>query len=176
MTRDMRSVVRDSDPLECLDTSCSQPEIDSSAPCSRASRRALPPVVPLPGAGLACSVAGAEDWGVGVTRIHRVVGCVALVVALAGCWPQPGQGPDRAAYNPHETTLTPASVGGMRRLWSVEPGRIVGSPVMSPAGIHVAAFDDTGGLDLLTYGANGAARWSRRVTPDAVPYVHASSG
>jgi outer membrane protein assembly factor BamB len=111
-----------------------------------------------------------------VTRIHRVVGCVALVVALAGCWPQPGQGPDRTAYNPHETTLTPATVGGMRRLWSVEPGRIVGSPVMSPAGVHVAAFDDMGGLDLLTYGANGAARWSRRVTPDAVPYVHASSG
>ncbi len=109
-------------------------------------------------------------------RIVRALGCVALVVVSAGCWPYQGQGPDRAAFNPFESGLSPATVGGLHRLWSVEPGRIVGSPVVSQAGIHVVAFDAAGTPDLVTYGADGAQRWSRRITPDAVPYVQGSSG
>ncbi|HKE76519.1 MAG TPA: PQQ-binding-like beta-propeller repeat protein [Acidimicrobiales bacterium] len=61
------------------------------------------------------------------------------VLALAGCWPVPGQNADRTADNPFETGLTPATVGDLAQAWDVvtAPGRFVSDPVVSGAGVHV---------------------------------------
>jgi PQQ-like domain len=43
----------------------------------------------------------------------------ALAVALGGCqWTQAAWGPEQRAYNPAESRLTPASVGGLTEVWS----------------------------------------------------------
>src|SRR5262245_32400146 len=111
-------------------------------------------------------------------RVGWWLGCVALCAVATGCWPQPGQGPDRAGYNPLETGLTPDTVGGLHRLWSVDHGQIAGDPVVSRAGVHVAAFDSPnsdGHLHMATYGADGQLRWTRPVGTDT-PFKPQASG
>lgn len=51
-------------------------------------------------------------------RIAAGLGAAALALGTAGCWPAPGQGPNRDAFNPHETTLTVATVGDLTEAWS----------------------------------------------------------
>jgi outer membrane protein assembly factor BamB len=86
-----------------------------------------------------------------------LLGIVASL-ALAGCWLVPGQNADRTAYNPFESTISPANVGGLAEAWSYQPmaGFAAGSPVVSPAGVH-AVF---GRCLLATVDrATGAQRW-----------------
>lgn len=109
-------------------------------------------------------------------RAVAVVGrsvVVALVMALAGCWPAPAQGPDRNAYNPFEDVITPRTVGTLAPLWTATTdgaeGRadVVGPPVVSNAGVHVR---DAGGL----YGfdrATGARLWRHPDTPIVIGAV-----
>jgi hypothetical protein len=95
------------------------------------------------------------------------IALAAVVVALAGCWPQPGQGPDRSGFNPAETALTPATVAGLVPRWSVPlPGAARGGPVVSPGGLHVTFTSPSDGrLALATYGPDGQVRWQREVSP-----------
>jgi len=80
-----------------------------------------------------------------MSRVLRVVGVFVLAVVSGGCfWPAPGQNPGRTAYNPSETALTPATVGGLRQRWVWTSGassRVFGA-VASTAGIHVISDDD----------------------------------
>jgi outer membrane protein assembly factor BamB len=84
-----------------------------------------------------------------------------LVLALAGCWPAPGQGPDRSAYNPFENQITPETVTTLAPVWTATTdaggrGR-VGPPVVSGVGVHVSdgagiyAFDPATGARLWRY-------------------------
>jgi outer membrane protein assembly factor BamB len=50
--------------------------------------------------------------------LARALGAGALVVGLTGCWPTPGQGPNRDAYNRSETALTATNVGSLAEAWS----------------------------------------------------------
>lgn len=96
-------------------------------------------------------------------RLRAVtVGVVAL--ALAGCWYQPGQGPDRAAYNPFETEIGTATVADLTEQWTAptDAGG-VSDPVVSNAGVHVSAGD------VSYYGfdpATGARLWKHDVAPE----------
>jgi outer membrane protein assembly factor BamB len=86
---------------------------------------------------------------------------VGLVLALVGCWPAPGQGPDRSAYNPSENAITPTTVTTLVPVWTATTdadgrGR-VGPPVASDVGVHVSdgagiyAFDPATGDRLWRY-------------------------
>jgi outer membrane protein assembly factor BamB len=80
----------------------------------------------------------------------------ALVFAAAGCWPVPGQNPDRTGYNDLETAITPATVGRLEQRWSVPTYGAASSPVVSTGGVHVVA-----GCALTTFDpATGSERWS----------------
>ena len=71
-----------------------------------------------------------------------------------------GANPDRTAFNPSESELTAATVGGLHQLWSAatDPGAAAGpaaAPVVSNVGIHVAAGQAFYGFDPVT----GARLW-----------------
>jgi outer membrane protein assembly factor BamB len=58
----------------------------------------------------------------------------ALTLGVAGCWPSPGQGPNRDAYNPHEATLTAATIGDLAEAWSAPLDGPIFQPVNNPSG------------------------------------------
>ena len=80
--------------------------------------------------------------------------------ALAGCWPAPGQGPDRRAENPFETKITAASAAGLTEVWesATLPGG-AGPPVVEPGSLYVRNGAVTRALNT----ANGAS--AGRSTP-----------
>jgi outer membrane protein assembly factor BamB len=92
-----------------------------------------------------------------------------LTLALAGCWPAPGQGPDRRSHNPVETRITVDTVGDLTELWRAATGGAgdTGPPVVSAGSVHVT---DT--TQLVTFAAaTGARRWSTPEEPLIVPAV-----
>jgi outer membrane protein assembly factor BamB len=99
--------------------------------------------------------------------LTRPVVVAGLVVALAGCWPAPGQGPDRRSHNPIETRLGVDTVGDLTEQWRASTGGTwdVGPPVVSGSGVHV-----TDGTQLVTFAAStGAHRWSTPEEPLSFP-------
>ncbi len=71
-----------------------------------------------------------------------------LLTALAGgpttaSWTQFRYGPSHTGFNPHETTLTPATVGALMPLWQTGPGGVYTDPAVA------------NGLDFLTGRRNG---------------------
>lgn len=85
---------------------------------------------------------------------------VVLAVAATGCWPAPGQGPDRSAHNPFETVITPRTVRSLAPVWTATvdtgtSGGVVGPPVVSNVGVHVS---DTAALYTFD-AATGATLW-----------------
>jgi outer membrane protein assembly factor BamB len=92
-----------------------------------------------------------------------------LALALAGCWPAPGQGPDRRSHNPVETRLGVDTVGDMTELWRASTGGAgdAGPPVVSGTGVHVT---DT--TQLVTFDvATGVRRWSTPEEPLPQPVL-----
>lgn len=79
-----------------------------------------------------------------------------MALGLAGCWPAPGQGPDRRSHNELEQTITVGSVDSLAEDWSVDLGDgPTRAPIVSPQGVHVAS-----GVVLHTLNrSNGAALW-----------------
>ena len=100
----------------------------------------------------------------GLSKPAMVAAAVVLALAATGCWPAPGQGPDRSAYNPFETVITPATVRSLAPVWTatmeVSSGR-VGPPVVSNAGVHVSDSSMIHTFDAAT----GAERWHYPETP-----------
>lgn len=95
-------------------------------------------------------------------RTRRVLGLVVLALSLTGCWPMPGQNPDRTNYNELETTLTPATVGdlGQKWTWAIpappEFPFAVHSLVVSQSGVHLTGASCT----LVTLDpATGQQKW-----------------
>ena len=95
----------------------------------------------------------------GRPRRLRLAMATVLAVAASGCWPAPGQGPDRAGHDAFETTITTRTVRKLRPIWtattdSVTSGGVVGPPVASNATVHVSdgtalyAFDEVTGARL----------------------------
>jgi outer membrane protein assembly factor BamB len=99
-------------------------------------------------------------------RGARLAAVATLVLVASGCWPAPGQGPDRASYNPFETVITPRTVRTLAPVWtattgSVDDGGTVGPPVVSNADVHVS-----NGTAVYTFDkATGAPRWREPESP-----------
>ena len=97
-------------------------------------------------------------------RIVRVAAATLVTVGLAGCWPAPGQGPDRRAHNPFETAVDVASAPTLAEVWTgvTDPdageGGRVSAPTVSATAVHVSdetaavhAFDRRTGERLWSY-------------------------
>ena len=112
-------------------------------------------------------------WG----KLGKLVYAAAAAVALAGCWPVPGQSADRDAYNEIEKAFDVDSVAGFTERWSVTLDDVgprgVGPAVVSIGGgvrVHV-----TSGRTVSTFDArNGSLVWES--VPDAsTPYASCRS-
>ncbi|HEY8545873.1 MAG TPA: PQQ-binding-like beta-propeller repeat protein [Acidimicrobiales bacterium] len=109
-------------------------------------------------------------------RLGGALGAGALALGATGCWPAPGQGPNRDAYNPLETTLTAANVATLTEAWSAPLDGPTFVPVHNPSAElvtgHGAVYvNDAGALYRLD-AATGARDW-RWPIPDAFPPDHA---
>jgi outer membrane protein assembly factor BamB len=69
-------------------------------------------------------------WGAAL----RVIGAVVLAVGVAGCWPAPGQNPNRDAFNPFESALTSINVASLAEVWSAPLDGPVFEPANNPSG------------------------------------------
>jgi outer membrane protein assembly factor BamB len=87
----------------------------------------------------------------------RAAAVGAAALALAGCWPAPGQGPDRQSNNTLETRITFHSAPSLAEDWTVDTGDAsAGAPIVSPDGVHVR-----GGTILHALAPpDGAERWT----------------
>jgi outer membrane protein assembly factor BamB len=92
----------------------------------------------------------------------RLLLAVALVVALAGCWRQPGYGPSRSGHNAVEDALFPGN--GLDLLWEaqLDDGPVRGDPVVSGRGLLHAA-DDHAAYGLVP--GTGERAWRTPVVP-----------
>jgi len=92
---------------------------------------------------------------------------VALTTASAGCWYQPGQGPNRAAHNAFETEIGVGNVDDLVVAWTADTdGSNVGDPVVSNAGVHVGDSAES------WYGfavGTGARLWTHHVENPGIP-------
>ena len=99
----------------------------------------------------------------------RRLGLVGLLigsVGLTGCWPAPGQGPDRASYNGIEVAITPATVDQLSTKWTASSdGGAIGDPIVSNAGVHFTA-----GETLYAVNRNGARLWSKGSPDPGLPF------
>ena len=94
-----------------------------------------------------------------MNSLRRVLGIVLLVVLMSGCWPTPGQGPDRRSSNPFERTLTPATVEGLVEVFRAPLADGAGPPVVTTEGLFVRT-----GLSIAAFEPRtGAPRWSVRL-------------
>jgi outer membrane protein assembly factor BamB len=98
-------------------------------------------------------------------NVLRALGLGAVVVALGGCWPAPGAGPDRRSHNPFENRITVETVATLAPLWTapLDHGP-AGAPVVSTRGVHVVDGSSLYGFDTRT----GARRWKNPPAPQ--PY------
>jgi outer membrane protein assembly factor BamB len=94
-------------------------------------------------------------------RIAQAAGGGAVALALAGCWPVPGQNANRTGYNPSETGITADNVAELVEKWTATGNGPVGSPVVSKGGVHVVRPP----CHIFTVApATGAVRWSATTT------------
>lgn len=93
-------------------------------------------------------------------RLRALAGAGGLVLALAGCWPMPGQNADRTSHNPFEQAITSGNVGDLREVWRWDaPVPNVFGPVTSSAGVHVVVPCAIVTLDAAT----GTERWGQPI-------------
>lgn len=92
-------------------------------------------------------------------RIIRSASVLVAALALAGCWPVPGQNADRTGHNAVESGLTPATVGELTQAWATGTGSGAASdPVVSRVGVHVVVD----GCSIRTHHpATGETVWSQ---------------
>ena len=88
-------------------------------------------------------------------RWVRGVAAAVAAVALAGCWPAPGQGPDGTGFNPFETRLTIDNVSTLATEWEVAAGA---SNLVAADGVLMAGVG--GGLTAYDI-ATGAPVWTK---------------
>lgn len=102
-----------------------------------------------------------------MARRLRVLAAGVVAVAMAGCWYQPGQGPNRSSYNPSETEIGAGNVADLTEQWTADTdGTVVGSPVVSNVGVHVRDNAESFyGLDIAT----GERRWTHHLENPGIP-------
>lgn len=106
--------------------------------------------------------------------MRRTIVAVVSAVVLAGCWPAPGQGPDRQSWNVFETGIDVGNAATLTEAWTrtvgwrddagvIYPER-AGNPIVSNAGLvtittpnSVRAFEASNGNDLWWSSQSGFA-------------------
>src|SRR5215510_11973521 len=78
-----------------------------------------------------------------LARPLRLAGLIALVLAAAGCWAEVGGTPDNQYTDLLESTITPATVGGLTQIWTTASGDL--AAVMDNRVIGFNAVMDTTG-------------------------------
>lgn len=99
--------------------------------------------------------------------LTRLVAGVALPLALAGCWPQPGANADHTGHNPFETAITPATVGRLTEAWRTSiaaPEVTLTQPVATAGRVFVSVGPC--GVAALRAG-DGAVSWE--AAPESQP-------
>jgi hypothetical protein len=98
-------------------------------------------------------------------RSIRLPLIVFAVVALGGCWFQPGFGPERNASNPYESTLGVGNVTMLHQTWSATLDATPGhDPVIAPDRIVVTDPGNVYALDAAT----GVRDWHVALDPGAI--------
>jgi hypothetical protein len=94
----------------------------------------------------------------GMGRRGRSLALAGMAVALAGCWPAVGQGPDRQASNAFEQVITPATVDRLETRYSARADHgDVRNVVLSDTAVH---FTDS--THLYAYSrTTGAFMWDK---------------
>lgn len=106
--------------------------------------------------------------------MRRTIVAVVSAVVLAGCWPAPGQGPDRQSWNVFETGIDVGNAATLTEAWTSTvgwpdgPGEIrperAGNPIVSNAGLvtittpnSVSVFEASTGNPRRVTGQSGFA-------------------
>jgi outer membrane protein assembly factor BamB len=96
--------------------------------------------------------------------VRALVGAGGL--ALAGCWPVPGQNADRTSHNPFERAVTVDNVDGLQEAWRANfGGSDLAGPVVSSRGVHVGVWCGLWTLDPKT----GESWWGEQIAPELEP-------
>ena len=96
-------------------------------------------------------------------RVLGLLGVGGLSLALAGCWPVPGQDADRTSNNPFERRITVDNVDELQEAWRRHYGGTdLAGPVVSGGAVHVVAWCQLGALDPRT----GDGRWAEPIAPE----------
>src|SRR3954469_12705023 len=89
------------------------------------------------------------------------------VVALSGCWLQPGFDPGQSNYNFVEHGITPANASQLHVTWTRQLGGRVHAPAITVDGVYATAGGSSGvegstaaGALTMLGRANGSTRWS----------------
>jgi outer membrane protein assembly factor BamB len=98
-------------------------------------------------------------------RIVRALAVSAVALLAAGCWPVPGQNPDRTGYNPFETEISVLTVEDLHEVWRWTGSGAIGGPVTSAGGVHVLDGCRAVALDAGT----GSVRWQVPFTDPTIP-------
>jgi hypothetical protein len=109
------------------------------------------------------------------SRVFMIVVTIAFVSALAGCdWTMGGQSPNRAGWNPFESTLTPANVTGLTEEWDATMPLAVPGFDESPQGAVPAVSN---GVVYLTYNRHEAENDQGRLYAyDAAGHTNCTTG
>jgi hypothetical protein len=113
--------------------------------------------------------------------LRRLLGIVLFALLMSGCWPTPGQGPDRRSYNAGERTLTPETVGGLTERFRSPLVGGAGPPVVTTdglfvrTGLSIAAFEPEDGAPRWTVPLP-AAGWADPSTTISEPHIVVGGG
>jgi outer membrane protein assembly factor BamB len=103
-----------------------------------------------------------------MVRRLRAVAAAFAVAGLAGCWLQPGFGPQRGAYNAWESTISVANVAALHVTWNAPlDATPAHDPVMVPGKVLVTDITGLYALDL----THGTRVWHDVLDPGSVREV-----
>lgn len=104
-----------------------------------------------------------------VSRGVRAASAALVIVALTGCWPAEGYGPDRTGHNPLEDELTIANVASLEVEWEAAP---VAGPVFGVV-TNGSVVVSNNGAYMRGYSARtGEERWSIGPSYRSIPFLH----
>jgi hypothetical protein len=107
-------------------------------------------------------------------RKGLVAGACLSLVALSGCWLQPGFGPERQNFNRDERTLSPVNVGGLTQVWSAPmDAGVGGQPLVDGRAVYTSGSVTNGNqatfIVTATARGTGAPLWRRELPTSTFP-------
>jgi outer membrane protein assembly factor BamB len=98
--------------------------------------------------------------GLGCRRLRTLM-AVGAVVALGGCWFQPGADARRSGFSLLDTAVTKANVASLHPVWTRTLGGDVQDPAVTPSGLYVMAGSPVAAGSLtLVDPATGTTTWT----------------